>query len=76
MQYHGIFSFLISPLSAEKKGSNKYRGPRRSGWAGAVLGGQGQYWLFHYQKSELEILFNKSALRLVGLDGKIMDLPH
>ena len=27
------------------KKSEQYRGPRQSGWAGAVSGGQGQYWV-------------------------------
>ena len=34
-------------------GQGQYRVGRGSiGWAGAVLGRQGQYWLFHYQKSD------------------------
>ena len=28
-----------------RKKSEQYRGPRRSGWAGAVSDGQGQYWV-------------------------------
>ena len=36
----------------EEEKSEKNWGPRRNGWAGAVSGGQGQYRLFHYQKSD------------------------
>ena len=38
---------MMLPATGDKrkKKSDKYRGPRRSGWAGAVSGGQGQYWV-------------------------------
>ena len=32
-------------VDIDRKKSEQYRGPRRSGWAGAVSGGQGQYWV-------------------------------
>ena len=80
MQYHGIFSFLISPLSAEKKGSNMHL---LYNWVFANTKKQGfkvdvrsEFWALNQYRSSLQRRHTSSVVLKNSRNIQGNSLPH